>query len=409
MPKRGRPGERAPLWPVYLSTFAFWVGGWAAFIAMPLHVVDLGGTATEAGVLAAIRAALQAFLQLPVGAITDAWGTRRVLLIATLANAAVNLVPLLAVTSDSTVPYYVWAVASGAASAFYLPAASAYVAHGAAPESRGSAFGWLTLFTHTGVAAGPAIGGLVWDWGGPAPTFLVASTIGLVAIGASLFIPATERNRLRFARLPAMIGEVARQRAIVGSWLAALAIGIPWGAVSSMFPLFGTGIGLGAGTVGLILASQSLANGASRVPLGRLIDRTRIPPIAAAAAAGGYGTVVMILGTQSAIPVLVAIVVVGVLMLAFTLMLIQVTITEVAPPALRGTGLGGYGTSLSSGLAIGPILTGGIADAAGFGWAFALIGLVGVMVASGAALVLRRASRRPEIEVVDTGLVRPHR
>lgn len=405
----GGSRERPPLWPIYLATFAFWVGGWAAFIAMPLHVVELGGTATEAGVLAAIRAALQAFLQLPVGTITDAWGTRRVLLIATVANALVNLVPLLAVASDSTVPYYAWAVASGASAAFYLPAASAYVAHGAAPESRGSAFGWLTLFTHTGVASGPAIGGLVWDWAGPVPTFLVASGIGLVAVGASAFVPAVERHRLRFARLPAMVGEVARQRAIVGTWLAALAIGIPWGAVSSMFPLFGTGIGLGAGTVGLILASQSLANGASRVPLGRLIDRRRIPPIAAAAAAAGYGAIVMILGLQTAIPALVAILVGGVLLLAFTLMLVQVTITEVAPPSLRATGLGGYGSSLSAGLAIGPILTGGIADAAGFGWGFAAIGLVGVTVAAIAAFVLRSARRRPEIEVVDTGLIRPHR
>lgn len=408
MMRDGRSPERAPLWPIYLATFAFWVGGWAAFIAMPLHVVELGGSATEAGILAAIRAGLQAFLQLPVGAITDAWGTRRVLLIATFANAVVNLVPLVAIASESTVPYYAWAAASGASAAFYLPAASAYVAHGASPESRGSAFGWLTLFTHTGVASGPAVGGLVWDWAGPAPTFLVASVIGLVAVGASVFLPGVERHRLRFARLPAMIGEVARQRAIVGSWLAALAIGIPWGAVSSMFPLFGTGLGLGAGTVGLILASQSLANGASRVPLGRLIDRSRIPPIAAAAAAAGYGAIVVLLGIQTAIPALVAIMVTGVLMLAFTLMLVQVTITEVAPPALRATGLGGYGSSLSSGLAIGPILTGSIADAAGFGWGFAVIGLVGVLVAGGAALILRRASRRPEVEAIGAGVGRPH-
>jgi ABC-type xylose transport system permease subunit len=46
--------RRPPLWPAYLATFAFWVGTWAAFIAMPLHVVALGGTAAEAGLLAAI-------------------------------------------------------------------------------------------------------------------------------------------------------------------------------------------------------------------------------------------------------------------------------------------------------------------------------------------------------------------
>jgi MFS family permease len=109
------------------------------------------------------------------------------------------------------------------------------------------------------------------------------------------------------------------------------------------------------------------------------------------------------------VPAIVAIMVVSVLMLAFTLMLVQVTISEVARPELRATGLGGYGTSLSSGLAVGPILTGSIADAAGFGLGFAVIGAVGVVIGCGAAIVLRSARRRPAIEVVDTGAIRPHR
>lgn len=396
-----RPGGRAPLWPAYLATFTFWVGTWAAFIAMPLHVVELGGTAAEAGLLAAIRAGLQAFLQLPVGALTDAWGTRRVLLIATVANALANLIPLLAVANGTTVPYYGWALTSGVASALFLPATSAYVAQRAAPASRGSAFGWLTLFTHTGVALGPAIGGLIWDWGGPTPVFLAAGAIGLGAVVAAWFVPGGTGSRLRLRRLPAMIGDVARERAIVGSWVAALAIGIPWGSVSGLFPLFGTGIGLAASTVGLVLASQSLANGASRVPLGRLIDRSHVPPVMAAGAAAGYGALVMLLGFQTEIWALLAIMIIGVLLLAFTLMLVQVTITEVAPPALRATALGGYGTALASGLAIGPILTGSIADAAGFAWGFGIIGLAGVAVAAVAAFVLRSARRRPHVEAFE--------
>jgi MFS family permease len=194
-----------------------------------------------------------------------------------------------------------------------------------------------------------------------------------------------------------MVGEVGRQRAIVGSWIAALAIGIPWGSVSSLFPLFGTGIGLSAGTIGLILASQSLANGASRVPLGRLIDRSHLPPIVAAITAAGYGVLIMTLGLQSAIPALVAILVIGILLLASTLMLVQVTITEVARPAVRATGLGGYGTALSTGLAIGPILTGSVADAHGFAWGFGIIGAAGIAVAIIAAVVLSGTRRRPAV------------
>jgi MFS family permease len=386
------PPVRPRLWPAYLATYTFMTGSWAAAIAVPLHVILLGGSLAEAGLLAAIRFGLSAFLQLPFGAVTDAWGTRRALLIATSVNALVNLIPLLAVLTGDRVPFYAWAVLSGLAASLFFPATGAYVAVSAPEASRGSAFGWMTLFTHTGVASGPAIGGLMWDAGGPGPTYLAGFVISVVAAVASLYLPGSVRQHLRLANLPGMIGEVARQRQIVGTWIAALAIGLPWGAVAGLFPLFGTGIGLAAGTVGLILASQSLANGASRVPLGRLIDRRRIPPLVAAFTAGGYGLMMAALGFQDAVPIIVAILVGGVVMLAFTLMMVQVTISAVARPELRATGLGGYGTALSAGLGVGPFIAGGLADVGGFGLGFGVIGLIGLAVAVVAALVLGGAS-----------------
>ena len=262
-------------------------------------------------------------------------------------------------------------------------------------ESRGSAFGWLTLFTHTGVASGPAVGGLIWDLGGPVPTYLAPSIMGLTAIIGALFVAPSMRSRLHLARLPRMVTEVARQRAILGAWLAALAIGLPWGAVAGLFPLFGTGLGLAAGTVGLLLAAQSLANGASRVSLGRLIDRRPIPPLAAAIAAGAYGVIVAFLGLQDTVPGIILILVSSIVALAFTLMMVQVTISEIARPKLRATGLSCYGTALSAGLGIGPFSTGGVADAGGFGWGFAIIGAIGLCVALVAALVLAGTRRRP--------------
>jgi MFS family permease len=392
-----RADARAPLWPAYLASFTFMVGQWATGVAVPLQVQLLGGTLADAGILASVRFGLQAFLQLPFGAVADAWGTRRVLLLAIVGNALVNLVPLVALALGSVTPLFAWALLSGVTASLFLPAISAYVAAAAPDASRGSAFGWLTLFTHTGVAAGPAVGGLIYDAGGPAPTYVAASLFGATAIVGALFVPGSLRTRIRLARLPRMVAEVARQRAIVGAWLAALAIGLPWGAVAGLFPLFGTGIGLAVGTVGLLLAAQSLANGASRVPLGRLIDRVRIPPFAAALTAAGYGVIIGLLGFQGAVPGVLLVLVAGVIMLAFTLMMVQVTISEVARPELRATALGGYGTALSAGLGIGPFIAGGLADAGGFGWGFGVIGGIGVAVAAIALVVLARTVRPPRL------------
>ncbi len=390
-----RADPRQPLWPAYVATYTFMLGQWASGVAVPLHVELLGGSLADAGLLASVRFGLQAFLQLPFGAVTDAWGTRRVLMLAIVGNAVVNLVPLAAVALGSTVPLFAWAILSGVTASLFLPAISAYVAAAAPEASRGSAFGWQTLFTHTGVASGPALGGVIWDLGGPVPTYVASSIFGMTAIVGALFVAGSMRSRIRIERLPGMVGEVARQRAILGTWLAALAIGLPWGAVAGLFPLFGTGIGLAAGTVGLLLASQSLANGASRVPLGRFIDRVRIPPVAAALTAAAYGVVIGLLGLQGAVPGILLVLVTAVVLLAFTLMMVQVTISEVARPELRATALGGYGTALSAGLGIGPFVAGGVADAGGFGWGFGVIGLIGVGVAAVSAIVLARTRRRP--------------
>ncbi len=385
--------ESRPLWPAYVATYTFMLGQWASGIAIPLQVQLLGGSLADAGLLASVRFGLQAFLQLPFGAVADAWGTRRVLIIAIIGNALVNLVPLIGLSTGSVLPLFAWAVLSGITASLFLPAISAYVAISAPDHARGSAFGWLTLFTHTGVASGPALGGLVWDIGGPVPTYLASSFFGILAIVGAVFVAPSLRTRIQLSRLPSMVFEVGRQRAIVGAWLAALAIGLPWGAVAGLFPLFGTGVGLAAGTVGLLLAAQSLTNAASRVPLGRLIDRRRIPPLAAAIGAGGYAGIIAILGFQTGVPGILLVLVLGVVMLAFTLMLVQVTISAVARPELRATGLGGYGTSLSAGLGIGPFVAGGVADVGGFGWGFGAIGAIGIAVAVVALIVLAGVRR----------------
>lgn len=391
------PSQPRPLWPAYLATFTFMLGQWVSGIAVPLHVVALGGSAADAGTLAAIRFGLGAVFQLPFGALADAWGARRVILAAVLGNALVNLVPLAAETSDSLLPLYVWAVLSGITASLFLPATSAYVAVSAPEHRRGSSFGWLTLGTHAGVASGPAVGGWLWEGSGPIPTYVASAVLGVVALVGPALMAGSVRTRADLRGLPGMVAVVARERAIVGTWLAALAIGLPWGAVAGLFPLFGTSIGVGAGTVGLLLALQSIINGVSRVPLGRLLDRSLVPPVAASATALSYGALMALLGLQTS-PLGIALVLgAGMIGLAFTLMLVQVVISEAAPPHLRATALGGYGTSLSAGLGLGPLAAGVIADGAGFPWSFGAIGVAGAVVAAVAGGVLAGTVRGRQV------------
>lgn len=387
-----------PLWPAYLATFTFTLGQWASGVAIPLHVQSLGGSLTEAGTIAAIRFGLGAVFSLPFGAVADAWGTRRTVTVAVIGSAMVNLVPLLAQTTGTTAPLYAWAILSGLTSSLFLPAIGAYVAGSAHEARRGSAFGWMTLGTHSGIALGPAVGGLAWQHLGIAQTYLLAAGLALVALAGPILMRRAGRTRIDVRGLPAMVVALARDRVVVGCWVAGFAIGLPWGAVSGLFPLFGTSIGLAAGSIGLLLALQSITNGLSRVPLGRLIDRRAVPPLATAAGCAAYAAITSLLGLQTGPLGIAAVFMTSILALAFTLMMVQVVISERAPVELRATGLGGYSTALSAGLGIGPFVAGAVAQAGGFGIGYATVGAMGLGVAGIAAALLigaRRIGRAP--------------
>ena len=388
-----------PLWPAYLATFTFTLGQWASGVAIPLHVQSLGGSLTEAGTIAAIRFGLGALFSLPFGAVADAWGTRRTVIVAVLGSAAVNLVPLLAQTTGSVAPLYGWAILSGLTSSLFLPAIGAYVAGSAHESRRGSAFGWMTLGTHSGIALGPAVGGLAWQHLGIPQTYLVATALALVALLGPILMRGAVRTRIDVRGLPAMVARLAGDKVVVGCWVAGFGIGLPWGAVSGLFPLFGTSIGLAAGSIGLLLALQSITNGLSRVPLGRLIDRRAVPPLATAAGCAAYAVITALLGLQTGPFGIAAVFMTGILALAFTLMMIQVVISERAPAELRATGLGGYSTALSAGLGIGPFVSGAVAQGSGFGFGYGSVAAMGLAVAGIAAVLLvgaRRVAREPD-------------
>jgi len=387
-----------PLWPAYLATFTFTLGQWASGVAIPLHVQSLGGSLTEAGTIAAIRFGLGAIFSLPFGAVADAWGTRRTVTVAVIGSAIVNLVPILAQTTATTAPLYAWAILSGLTSSLFLPAIGAYVAGSAHETRRGSAFGWMTLGTHSGIAFGPAVGGLAWQHLGIPQTYLLAAGLALVALAGPILMRRAGRTRIDVRGLPGMVVALARDRVVVGCWVAGFAIGLPWGAVSGLFPLFGTSIGLAAGSIGLLLALQSITNGLSRVPLGRLIDRRSVPPLATAAGCATYAVITSLLGLQTGPLGISAVFITSILALAFTLMMVQVVISERAPVELRATGLGGYSTALSAGLGIGPFVAGAVAQSGGFGIGYAVVGAMGLAVAGIAGVLLagaRRTGRAP--------------
>ena len=164
---------------VLITIFIDAIGFGLIMPVLPRLLMQLGGLgldrAIEIGAWMGLAMAIAAFLAAPVlGNLSDAYGRRRVLLIA-LAGLALDYL-LLAVAQ--TLPLiFLGRVLSGLFGGSFAPAQAA-LADITRPEERARTFGLVSAAFGVGFVIGPAIGGLLTAYGPRAP-FYVASALAL--------------------------------------------------------------------------------------------------------------------------------------------------------------------------------------------------------------------------------------
>jgi DHA1 family tetracycline resistance protein-like MFS transporter len=201
---------------------------------------DTGAAARIFGVMTAVWA-LMNFIASPIlGALSDRFGRRPVILISTFGLAADFLVMALA-------PNVAWLFAgramSGLTAASYS-AASAYLADTTPPNDRAKRFGLFSAVSGAGFIVGPAAGGLLAALGPRAPFFAAAGLAtlgwlyGLLILPESLPPELRTRTPWRSANPIGAFGILAKDRGMLG--LAAI-----WGllvlssqAVNIIFVLY---------------------------------------------------------------------------------------------------------------------------------------------------------------------------
>jgi MFS transporter, DHA1 family, tetracycline resistance protein len=172
---------------------------------LPGLIGELGGTSNDqAAVIGGVMLfayALMQFLCAPIiGGLSDRFGRRPVLL-STLAAMGVDYA--LMAWAPTLVWLFVGRLISGAMGATWA-AANSCIADLFAPEERASKFGLLGGAGASGFVLGPAIGGVLGEWGLRLP-FVAASVMALAgaAIGILLFketLPPEKRRAFSFAR-----------------------------------------------------------------------------------------------------------------------------------------------------------------------------------------------------------------
>ncbi|MDV7502374.1 TCR/Tet family MFS transporter [Acinetobacter baumannii] len=141
------------------------------------------------GILASLYAAMQFIFSPLLGALSDRWGRRPVLLIS-LAGSAVNY--LFLTFSHSLILLLVGRIIAGITSA-NMAVASTYIVDVSQENNRAKYFGLINAMFGVGFIIGPVLGGFLSEYGLRLPFLVAAILTGLNLLFAYFILPETRR------------------------------------------------------------------------------------------------------------------------------------------------------------------------------------------------------------------------
>jgi MFS family permease len=181
-----------------------------------------------------------------------------------------------------------------------------------------------------------------------------------------------------------------KNRQLIACLVATLGGCVGFGTFVTFMPLYIRSQGMSMQAVGLVFATQALANALSRLPSGRLCDRVADRSLLVigglaifALALAGFGlcrSVVSLMGVAAVMGVSMGV--------AFTV--ICALIADVVPRELRGVAMGCYNTCIYAGMMLSSLCMGALIRAKGFSAGFFLSGAAVVTVMFLVAFLSRR-------------------
>jgi len=377
--------DRRTALTLYAVNFLNSIGGWFFLPLLPIFLGRRGGSAALVGVVFAAGLLAKALVRYPAGWAADRYGTRIVLVVSMVANAALFLayLPPLPLTA-----FIALRLVHGAAQGAFLPAANGLIAEVTPSGERGRAFGHLQATNMAGALIGPAVGGFIalLNIG---VAFGVAAGLSAVTVVALAALPNL-RARADFDKgvaLPALA--LARRLAplmLVGAGTAYMI-----GVFDTIWSLYLTSRGASTFAVGLSFATFALPAMLLSGYAGAIGDRigSRRLIVSALASTGLFSAVYPFI---SSVPWLVGL---GLAEGSLTISgspSLMAEVSRLSPPGQSARTQGVYQT-VSTGIEIVGALAGGALFTAA-GPAYAFLSITGVCVVSAAGAFVRGTAPR---------------
>lgn len=380
-------------------TLVHYTGAYMRVPLLPLYAKAHGASAAEVGGIVAAHMGLAALTAVPFGLASDRWGRARLLFAGTLVSALTSLALAGATTLWALALIY---AAAGLGVAAFTPSMMSLIGDIAAPGAIARAYGWYTTALYAGFGVGPILGGIAGERWGERPAFLAAGVIIIVAVAlAAVLVPRVPLPPRSAARRS--ISAVMSNPKVFASWVVTAAGIGALGSVLTFFPLLAHERGLGPAATGLVLGVQALANTATRVPAGWVLDhsRPRQPYVLGGILLTGLLTAMLPLAHRLG-EFLVLAAALG-SALGVTFVAVGTVLTEATTPATRGAAMGGYSTSLYVGFATAAFGLGPVMDTWGYGTGYAVAGACTAVMAVGATVLAQRNPRKPSCSTSGTG------
>jgi len=345
--------------------------GIAYVYLIPAYAEQLGAGYLDLGLIGTVRSLPYTFLPVIAGYLGDRFGRRRLYLLSIFAVGSATL--LLAATGTIEGILAVQVVLGIGLSLFW-PISEALVSEISSAQERTSAIGMYAVAWGAGFLIGPFIGGVIAEVAGFQSAFFVAGVLLLVTAGLSVVtIRGEQRRHGGTEQAPAR-----PSWELVSAVLPMLIVQVPYAIVLafvvSIFPGYAIESGLTPSEVGLLLSGFGFVRTmvfSLSGRLGRIGERKSI----GFAFLGMIPVLLLIPLNRSFIGLLADSCLIG----AFIGIIYPQTIAYVskrAPSQNLGFAIGAYETIFGVGFAVGPILSGSIAQIAGPDFALLVLAVI---------------------------------
>ncbi len=318
------------------------------------------------------------------GALITRLGERRIYLAGLLIVAASSVATGLA---QSYVQLLVFRGLGGIGSTMFTVSAMGLIVRLAPPAARGRASSTYATAFLLGNIGGPVLGGFLGEFGLRVPFMVYAAALVVAAFVVWRLLPATGTGSAVSgdAAPPMRFGEALRDSAFRAALLSGFANGWSnFGVRVALLPLFAAAaLDSGPWAAGAALAVFAVGNAVALTVAGRQADiRGRRPLIITGLLVNGVFTGV--LGFSGTIGVVLAVSALAGVGAGLLNPAQQATVADVVgQDRSGGKVLAGFQMSQDAGAILGPVLAGALADAYGYGVAFAVSGAITVLAAVG--------------------------